>query len=102
MGLNVNKLRKVNNASAEVYGKSDRHIDFGSLESPVHWEAVNAIQTLKNHASEAGFSLKLASGFRNFDRQCAIWNAKVQGLRPVLDKDEQAINLMNVRNRIKV
>lgn len=102
MVLNVNKPNEVNSINAKIYGKSDHHIDFASLECPVHRDILEAIQLLKTAASEAGFCLKLASGFRNFDRQCAIWNAKVQGLRPVLDNKEQPINLNALSEAEKV
>ena len=36
-------------------------------------------------AAAAGITLCVASGFRSFERQLAIWNAKARGERPVLD-----------------
>ena len=32
-----------------------------------------------------GFDLRVASGFRSFDRQLAIWNGKAAGSRPIHD-----------------
>ncbi len=102
MGSKLDNLEEVNSFSAKIYGKSDHHIDSESLECPVHADIVEAIQTLKNEAADAGFSLTLASGFRSFDRQCLIWNAKAQGLRPVLDKNENPINLNDLNEQEKV
>ena len=44
-----------------------------------------AFNDLKADASAAGFNLAVASSFRSFERQCAIWNGKAQGQRAVHD-----------------
>ena len=44
-----------------------------------------AFADLKTDASAAGFDLAVASSFRSFERQCAIWNSKAQGQRAVHD-----------------
>lgn len=51
----------------------------------VHRDLVEPLQTLYQKSTEAGFELAVASGFRSVERQCEIWNAKAQGIRPVLD-----------------
>lgn len=66
-------------------------IDFDSFEVPVHREMTPALASLKARARAAGFDLGLASGFRSFDHQCAIWNAKAEGKRELLDDAGQAI-----------
>ncbi|WP_347136719.1 M15 family metallopeptidase [Parahaliea mediterranea] len=40
---------------------------------------------LQRDAAAAGFDLRIASGFRSFERQRAIWNAKAGGVRTVHD-----------------
>lgn len=40
-----------------------------------------------------GIELKPVSAYRNFDRQAAIWNGKMQGLRAVYNKAQQQINI---------
>ncbi len=52
------------------------------------WPAVNALIAA---AADRGFSLRIASGFRSFERQLAIWNAKLSGARAVLDDDGQPV-----------
>ncbi len=47
--------------------------------------AAQAFAALQADARQAGFELAIASSFRPFSRQLAIWNAKASGLRPVLD-----------------
>ncbi|MGF1778143.1 M15 family metallopeptidase [Vibrio nomapromontoriensis] len=47
----------------------------------VHQDLAHLIQA----ASSAGFELFIASGYRSFQRQLAIWNNKMNGTRPILD-----------------
>ncbi len=58
----------------------------------LHPLAVQALARLRADAHEAGFDLRVVSGFRSFERQAAIWNAKASGLRPVLDAAERPID----------
>lgn len=51
----------------------------------VHRGMRPALHQLSLAARAEGFELHIASGYRSFERQCAIWNAKAQGARPVLD-----------------
>lgn len=91
--MNVDKLNKKNVLNAASLGKDSQSIDFVTLEKPVHCDVVNAIAALKQKAALAGFDLKLASGFRNFDQQLRIWNDKATGKRQVLDENENPINI---------
>ncbi len=61
------------------------------LGCPVHPAIVAPFEALRSDAARAGFELKIVSGFRGFDRQLAIWNAKASGRRPLLDSDGQAL-----------
>lgn len=70
-----------------AFGVGEGHIDFDSLEAPVHRELVAPLRALKQAAAEAGFELMVASGFRSFERQSLIWNGKATGQRPMVDKD---------------
>ena len=59
----------------------------------VHSQVVAPLSELQSRATDAGFDLKLCSGFRSFERQVHIWNSKLSGLRPVLDADGAVIDL---------
>ncbi len=48
-------------------------------------EAARALARLQQRAAAAGFELAVASAFRSFARQCAIWNGKASGQRPLHD-----------------
>jgi LAS superfamily LD-carboxypeptidase LdcB len=54
------------------------------------------LQSLTHRAAQQGFELCVASGFRSFERQLVIWNAKAEGLRPVLDDQNRVINLASL------
>ena len=51
----------------------------------LHVHTVAPFMQLRRAARAAGFDLTPVSGFRDFDRQLAIWNAKFRGVRPLYD-----------------
>ena len=65
-------------------------------------DAAAALNLLVNKALNDGFSLDIASAYRSFSRQCAIFDAKWNGLRPVLDEREQPIDISNLSAAEKV
>jgi LAS superfamily LD-carboxypeptidase LdcB len=58
----------------------------------VHREVLPALLALREAAAAEGFALGVASGFRSFARQRAIWNAKARGERPLLDANERPLD----------
>lgn len=52
-----------------------------------------AFAALQSDAADAGFDLRIASGFRSFERQRAIWNAKAGGARPVHDDRGRPVDM---------
>lgn len=75
-------------STQNLFGFSDTHIDFSLCEVPLHPDLRSPLELLKCEAASQGFTLMLASGYRNFERQCHIWNSKVAGTRPLLDIHE--------------
>ena len=59
----------------------------------LHANIVNDFIALQSAAASAGFDLCIASSFRDFNRQSAIWNAKFSNKRVVLNKAQQAVEL---------
>lgn len=55
--------------------------------------AAEALACLQRDARAAGFELSVASAYRSFDRQLAIFNAKARGERPVHDDAGCAVDL---------
>lgn len=70
----------------EVLGLTEQHLcRIPELNCFLHVQVREPLQRFIRAADEAGFSLSVASGFRSFERQLTIWNAKAQGSRPLLD-----------------
>jgi LAS superfamily LD-carboxypeptidase LdcB len=57
---------------------------------------------LAERAQVAGFQLTVASSFRSFERQLAIWNDKALGLRPVLDSAGVPLRVADLSEREKL
>ncbi|HEY3700562.1 MAG TPA: M15 family metallopeptidase [Spongiibacteraceae bacterium] len=74
-------------------GRDDNFIEHARLERPVHRDIVEPWQALRADAATAGFDLIIASGYRNYQRQLEIWNAKANGARAVLDDSGVAIDI---------
>ncbi len=55
--------------------------------------AARAFAALQADARAAGFELAIASSFRSFDRQLAIWNAKADGTRAVHDERGATVDM---------
>ncbi len=76
----------------QLVGRDDAHvIDWNgtSLNSQV----LNPFKRLSYDAKKAGFDLRIASGFRSFDRQLTIFNGKARGDRPIFDDNGDAIKV---------
>jgi LAS superfamily LD-carboxypeptidase LdcB len=74
-------------------GLNDSLIDRHSLACGLHRDVVAPFLELRAAAAEQGFALTVASGYRDFDRQLHIWNAKARGQRPVLDGAGQPLDI---------
>ena len=75
-----------------LVGLDHRDIDFDSLQAPLHRQLLAPFRALQHRARAEGMELAIASGYRSFERQLAIWNAKARGERPLLDSDGQPLN----------
>lgn len=84
-------LKSLSRIPAELLLGQREDLMDSSLGKPVHPEIVAPFLALQAQAVEAGFDLQIASGFRGFDRQLAIWNAKASGQRQLLDSAGQAL-----------
>ncbi len=67
----------------------------GALAEPavkLHRDCWPAVYQLAAAAREAGFQLRIASGFRSFGRQLSIWNGKLDGSRGLFDDGGLALD----------
>ena len=76
----------------QLVGLDDTHImDWNGTK--LHSQVLTSLARLRSDANEAGFDLRVASGFRSFDRQLAIFNGKVRGDRPIYDENGNTIEV---------
>jgi len=100
------KLTSSSELSAQVLGLTDKHIHFfeqaatqgidkqaNSKPLGIHQLMLNDFQALVSCAAEADINLRLASGFRSFERQLMIWNNKFLGNTSIKDIDGESINI---------
>lgn len=70
----------------ELLGLSEAHLhNVPELGGLVHVDIIKPLSALISQGAKSGFTIKIASGYRSFERQLAIWNAKALGQRVVLD-----------------
>ena len=70
----------------ELTGQARTHVvTVADPPCTLHVHAVAAFMNLRRAAGLDGFDLRPASGFRDFERQLAIWNGKFSGARPLQD-----------------
>lgn len=76
----------------QLTGRAEDHLHFvdGVGLHPACWRA---LESLQDRAARAGFRMEVASGFRSFERQLAIFNGKARGERPVYDDLDARVDM---------
>ena len=77
----------------QMLGKTDNHIIWLSENIGVHQQMLKQFKLMQTAAQQDGIDINIASGFRSFERQLAIWNRKVSGELPVKDLNNQPVDL---------
>jgi LAS superfamily LD-carboxypeptidase LdcB len=73
--------------AAQLTGRDRGHVlELADLQCTLQPDAARAFRALRTAAAGAGLDIAAASGFRDFERQRAIWNDKYRGRRPLLDR----------------
>lgn len=62
----------------------------------LHPDSWAAFALLSEQAAKAGFELRIASGYRSFERQLAIWNGKLNGTRLLLNERGESLRLSDM------
>jgi LAS superfamily LD-carboxypeptidase LdcB len=78
----------------QLTGRDRDHIV--ELETPrclLHAAAVAPLLAMREAAARAGLDLLPVSGFRDFERQRRIWNAKYRGERPARDRRGRLVDI---------
>jgi len=81
----------------ELTGQTRSHVV--SVADPpctLHVHAVAPFMHLRRAAQSEGFDLRPVSGFRDFDRQLAIWNGKFSGERPLNDAAGRTVDALQL------
>ncbi|EPX4144548.1 M15 family metallopeptidase [Vibrio vulnificus] len=78
------------------------HVLVGEKWFWLHPEVKNDLFALLEAAQTAGFKMEIASGFRDFQRQRAIWNAKFSGTTAILDRNSQPIDKQSLTDEEKM
>lgn len=82
-----------------ITGSTDTHlvsIDQGQddrVNQLIHKQVLTPFLDLQEAAKNAGFTIKICSAYRSFDRQLLIWNGKASGMRPVMGPFGKPINI---------
>jgi LAS superfamily LD-carboxypeptidase LdcB len=63
----------------QMLGQTEQHLYYLSERVAIHQEMKAAWQALVTAAKADAITLKIASGFRSFDRQLLLWNNKFSG-----------------------
>ena len=74
-----------------AFGLSTEHLVSIASDLRAERETASAFQALGRRARERGFELRVASAFRDYDRQVRIINDKWTGARPVTDGEGRLI-----------
>ena len=69
----------------QLTGRDDSHVVALPDGHRLQQKVAEDFGGLQSAAREAGFELAIASSFRPYSRQLAIWNGKASGTRPVHD-----------------
>lgn len=92
--------------SSQMLGLTDKHIHYfaknqtqkttqtaSSKTLGIHHEMLSNFQALVASAAEDGIEVKIASGFRSFERQLLIWNNKFTGTTAIKAIDGKQVNI---------
>jgi LAS superfamily LD-carboxypeptidase LdcB len=78
---------------AELTGQARTHIaDLADPPCALHQRVAAPFMSLRRAAMADGLDVVAVSGFRDFDRQLAIWNGKFSGAAPLYDAAGNALD----------
>lgn len=77
----------------QLTGREESHLVDLPCGHRLQPAAARAFGLLREEAREAGFELAIASSFRSYTRQLAIWNGKASGRRGVHDDAGQDVDM---------
>lgn len=88
--------------SASICGQTTAHLVPVEGNVFLHQQVLQPFKKLAAMALQQGIELAVASGYRSFERQLLIWNAKASGERPVLDSQGKPLDMQTLSDRDRV
>ncbi len=85
----------------QITGKHQGHL-ISCQNRQLQPQAMQAFIALQKAAKKAGFEARIASGFRDFNRQMWIWNNKFNGIRPILNANSQPLDIAHLNDLEKI
>lgn len=97
-------MSQISPTPAQLCGQTESHLASEAYEgaAKLHRLVIPVVDELREKAQNQGMDLAIASGFRSFERQVQIWNAKAEGRRTVLDSQGQAMCFDGLSDKNKV
>ena len=83
--------------AAQLLGQNRDHLVRVDERHQLHHRVLPPWQALQQAANADGIDLQLASSFRSFDRQLAIWNGKCTGERPLKNRANESVNVADLK-----
>ena len=87
----------------QAFGLTQEHLQAsGIYKNVVRKGVITDLEKLITAAQAENLAIKIVSGYRSFDRQLSIWNAKATGQKPIYDSDDNIVNIANISDSDKV
>jgi LAS superfamily LD-carboxypeptidase LdcB len=87
----------------QLTGRSREHLtEVSDARLHLHRDVAAPYLAMRAAAWADGIELTAFSGFRDFDRQLAIWNAKFRGERPMQDRTGRPLDPLTLPNSARV
>lgn len=83
-------------------GQSDSHIEWLSENCGINRDIVPDWLAMQSAALQAGIDLRIASGFRSFERQLSIWNRKFRGELNVKNAENEIVDMTCLSEQEKI
>lgn len=80
----------------QLTGQVQDHIEFIQEHIGLHKQVVEPFNAMQKAAAKDGFNLQIVSAFRSYERQLGIFNAKLDGQRPVLDINNCQVDMQSL------
>lgn len=83
----------------QALGLDETHLVHYDDRVKVHRDLLAPLSRLAERLQACGCQLAVASGYRSFERQLTIFNAKADGQVPVLDDKGQPVDIRQLSDR---